>query len=203
MVEFIPCTKDEHSYSPSEGVTSKHIWSALKDSIIANFGDSGWGAVASSLTGTEQLMKHVVFEADQVMLLVKYFSPMTNLSIIRVARDHHRIAWGAVTLLRSIQGKPYLPNVIHVSGTPSPEFNLWHPYNYVPLGTIKHTQLSAISHNRETVARIRAQSKLPGKIVLNKEAQIRVNRITLSALYRSTVDDYLERSTKEIEALQD
>ncbi|KLO17385.1 hypothetical protein SCHPADRAFT_900658 [Schizopora paradoxa] len=147
LVEFIPCTKDEPSYSPSEGINSKHIWSALKDSIIANFGDSGWGAVASSLT-------------------VKYFSPMTNLSIIRVARDHHQIAWGAVTLLRTVQGKSYLPNVIHVSGT------------------IKHTQLSAISHNRETVARIRAHSKLP-------------------ALYRSTIDDYLEKSTKEIEALQD
>jgi len=147
LVEFIPCTKEGASYQPSEGVTSKHIWSALKDSIIANFGDAGWGAVASSLT-------------------VKYFSPTTNLSIIRVARDHHRIAWGAVTLLRSVQGKPYLPNVIHVSGT------------------IKHTQMSAISHNREAVARIRAQSKLP-------------------ALYRSTIDDYLEKSTKEIEALQE
>lgn len=47
---------------------------------------------------------------------VKYFSPTTNICIIRVARDHYRIAWGAVTLLKKLQGKVYLPNVVHVSG---------------------------------------------------------------------------------------
>ena len=30
------------------------------------------------------------------------------------------------------------------------------------LGTIKHTQLAAIRHNREVVARFRARAKTPG-----------------------------------------
>ena len=47
---------------------------------------------------------------------VKYFSPTTNVCIIRVARDQHNIAWGALTLLTSIEGGKYIPNVIHVSG---------------------------------------------------------------------------------------
>ena len=49
-------------------------------------------------------------------LSVKYFSPITNVCIVRVGRDHHRIAWGAVTLLTSLGGKRYIPQVIHVSG---------------------------------------------------------------------------------------
>jgi len=48
--------------------------------------------------------------------IVKYYSPTTNVCIIRVARDQHRIAWGAVTLLSSIEGQKYIPNVVHVSG---------------------------------------------------------------------------------------
>jgi RNase P/RNase MRP subunit POP5 len=51
---------------------------------------------------------------------VKYFSPATNICIIRVARDPHRIAWGAVTYLSSIEGQQYIPNVVHVSGQSYP-----------------------------------------------------------------------------------
>lgn len=47
---------------------------------------------------------------------VKYFSPTTHLCIIRVARDQHTLAWGAVTLLTSINGTRIIPNVVHVSG---------------------------------------------------------------------------------------
>jgi ribonuclease P/MRP protein subunit POP5 len=99
-------------------------------------------------------------------LTVKYFSPTTNLCIIRVARDHHRIAWGAVTLLTSIHDVRVIPRVIHVSGT------------------IKHAQLSAIAHNREVIARFRTKLKN-------------------AALHHDSYDDYLARSTREIEALQD
>lgn len=41
---------------------------------------------------------------------------MTNSCIIRVARDQHNVVWGALTLLTSIEGGKYIPNVIHVSG---------------------------------------------------------------------------------------
>lgn len=53
LVEFIPCPNDSDgpTYLPSEGLNSKLIWAALKESVLSNFGDTGWGAVASSLTG--------------------------------------------------------------------------------------------------------------------------------------------------------
>jgi len=50
---------------------------------------------------------------------VKYFSPATNICIVRVARDPYRIAWGAITYLSSIDGQKYIPNVVHVSGQPT------------------------------------------------------------------------------------
>ena len=48
--------------------------------------------------------------------VVKYFSPTTNLCIIRVAREHHRMAWGAVTLLSQINGMYCIPHMVHLSG---------------------------------------------------------------------------------------
>ncbi|KAJ7841773.1 hypothetical protein B0H13DRAFT_2255794 [Mycena leptocephala] len=97
---------------------------------------------------------------------VKYYSPTTNICIIRVGRDHHKIAWGALTLITAIEGTRYIPNVIHLSGT------------------IKHAQLAAISHNREVIARYRAQAKTP-------------------SAYQDSYDEYLQTSNMEIEALQD
>ena len=52
LVEFIPFTPGGvATYAASDGLTGKHIWNALKESVIVNFGDTGWGAVGSSLTG--------------------------------------------------------------------------------------------------------------------------------------------------------
>ncbi|KAG7092913.1 hypothetical protein E1B28_009218 [Marasmius oreades] len=135
LIEFLPVhgqnslevdlTKASSSSSQNQTrIEGKHIWGAIKQSAISNFGDIGWGSVALSLN-------------------VKYFSPTTHICIVRVARDHHKIAWGAVTLLKSIEGVKVLPNVIHVSGT------------------IKHAQLAAIEHNRIVIARYRAQAGIP------------------------------------------
>ncbi|KAF8874004.1 hypothetical protein BD779DRAFT_1651843 [Infundibulicybe gibba] len=121
LVEFIPVGPNPRSACHLDG---KQIWVALRQSVLTNFGDTGWGSVGLSLT-------------------VKYYSPMTNICIIRVARDHHKIAWGATTLLTSIEGQRYIPNVIHLSGT------------------IKHAQLAAIVHNREVIARYRALANTP------------------------------------------
>ncbi|KIK82292.1 hypothetical protein PAXRUDRAFT_14803 [Paxillus rubicundulus Ve08.2h10] len=128
LVEFISLSSDTPSHLPSPrtppSFDAKQLYAALRQSVISNFGDTGWGAVGSSLT-------------------VKYFSPTTNLCIIRVARDQHTLAWGAVTLLSSINGSQVIPHVVHVSGT------------------IKHVQLAAIKHDREVVARFRARAKTP------------------------------------------
>jgi len=127
LVEFIDISAADVSKPGPLDIRSldgKQIYNALRDSVMTNFGDTGCGAVGMSLT-------------------VKYFSPITNLCIIRVARDHHRIAWGAVTLLTVIDDVRVIPHVVHVSGT------------------IKHAQLSAIAHNREVIARFRAKVNIP------------------------------------------
>ncbi|KAF9536871.1 hypothetical protein CPC08DRAFT_701372 [Agrocybe pediades] len=129
LVEFIPVSQGcaqlgKTSLNSGSSLDGKAVWAALRQSIINNFGDTGWGAVGLSLT-------------------VKYFSPTTNICIIRVARDQHNIAWAALTLLTAIDGTRYIPNVVHVSGT------------------IKHAQLAGISHNREVIARYQALSKNP------------------------------------------
>ncbi|KAI0806024.1 Rpp14/Pop5 family-domain-containing protein [Irpex lacteus] len=127
LVELLPCPTsnstilDTSTHTESE-ITSKHIWSALKQSVIANFGDAGWGSISSSLT-------------------IKYYSPTTNVCIIRVARDQHPIAWAGVTLMTNVEGRRYIPNVVHLSGT------------------IKQAQMAAITHNRTVVARYRARAK--------------------------------------------
>ncbi|KAJ7907291.1 hypothetical protein B0H13DRAFT_2233450 [Mycena leptocephala] len=147
LVELIPASTPNPNSSPAR-LDGQKIWAALRQSILTNFGDVGWGSVGSSMN-------------------VKYYSPTTNICIIRVGRDHHKIAWGALTLITAIEGTRYIPNVIHLSGT------------------IKHAQLAAISHNREVIARYRAQAKTP-----------------VSA-YQDSYDEYLQTSNMEIEALQD
>jgi ribonuclease P/MRP protein subunit POP5 len=85
--------------------------------VLTNFGDTGWGAVGLSLTGEFPAIswnRFLYIEED--FLLVKYYSPATSVCIIRVARDQHNLAWGALTLLTSIDGLRYIPNVVHVSG---------------------------------------------------------------------------------------
>ncbi|KAK0472055.1 hypothetical protein IW261DRAFT_1509852 [Armillaria novae-zelandiae] len=117
LVELIPVGQQQRA--PTR-LDAKQIWAALKESIQVHFGDVGWGSVSHSLT-------------------VKYFSPTTNICIIRVARDHHRVARGGITLLDSIDGIRIIPYVIDMSGT------------------IKHAQLSTIEHNRKVIAQYRAK----------------------------------------------
>ena len=49
-------------------------------------------------------------------LLVKYLSPTTSTVIIRVAREHYRTLWAALTLLRKVGGHECIARVVHVSG---------------------------------------------------------------------------------------
>ncbi|KZV98730.1 hypothetical protein EXIGLDRAFT_727057 [Exidia glandulosa HHB12029] len=154
LVEFIHVPEQpKPNTAPAQppALDSKKIWAALKQSILKHFGEIGWGAVSTSLT-------------------VKYYSPTTRVCIIRVARDHHQIAWAGATLLSQIDGAKFIPHVVHLSGT------------------IKHTQLAAIKHDKIVIARLRA-----------KAAQATKNGIAPP----DTHDAYLERSAAEINALQD
>jgi RNase P/RNase MRP subunit POP5 len=48
--------------------------------------------------------------------IVKYYSSTTGICIIRVGREHVRIARAGVTLLTSIEGSSIIPVVLHCSG---------------------------------------------------------------------------------------
>ncbi|KAF8270198.1 hypothetical protein EI94DRAFT_815557 [Lactarius quietus] len=104
LVEFIPASTttgpSAHMRTSDLAISGKNIFNALKQSVLANFGDTGWGEVGSSLA-------------------VKYFSPTTHLCIIRVARgEAARTTWAALVLLDRIhEGHKVVPHVIHVSGT--------------------------------------------------------------------------------------
>ncbi|EPY51145.1 RNase P and RNase MRP subunit [Schizosaccharomyces cryophilus OY26] len=89
----------EHSTIPSdESITSSSLSKLLRNTIAENFGDVGIGKVASSLS-------------------VKYFSPSTSTGILRVSRQHIRLAWAALCFLRELNGKPIVVRVVRVSGT--------------------------------------------------------------------------------------
>jgi hypothetical protein len=49
LVEFLPLP---YPNQQSAALDSKQIYAAVKQSVIVNFGDTGWGAVGSSLNGT-------------------------------------------------------------------------------------------------------------------------------------------------------
>jgi ribonuclease P/MRP protein subunit POP5 len=55
LVEFIPFNDGTAHFSrqlsATSQINSKQIWNALKQSVIVNFGDAGWGAIGYSLTG--------------------------------------------------------------------------------------------------------------------------------------------------------
>jgi hypothetical protein len=50
LVEFIPCPDASNKPCIIE-IDGRQIWSALKQSVLTNFGDTGWGAVGNSLVG--------------------------------------------------------------------------------------------------------------------------------------------------------
>ncbi|KAK9447496.1 ribonuclease P/MRP protein subunit [Limtongia smithiae] len=86
-----------HRPSPA-AVTLIAVQAAVRDCVNRSFGDLGAGLVRATLA-------------------MKYFSPATSTGIIRVARDHFRIVWAALTLLTEIEGVRVVATVEHVSGT--------------------------------------------------------------------------------------
>ena len=78
--------------------------------------------------------------------------------------------------------------------------------NFVHIGTIKQAQLAAIRHNREVVARYRARAKTPGALKLTLQTfpnvVIDVNAPN-AAGYQDSYEEFLQKSTEEIEGLQD
>lgn len=84
--------------TPSQNVTTRTILDVVRQQVAYNFGDHGAGLTAASLS-------------------VRYFSAATNTGVVRVARDHYRIVWAALTFIRELGGRECLVTVRRVSGT--------------------------------------------------------------------------------------
>ncbi|KAF9193760.1 hypothetical protein BGZ50_007170 [Haplosporangium sp. Z 11] len=104
-------------------LSSKDFLYAVKDSIAENFGDYGVGLTQRSL-------------------LIKYFSPHTNIGILRIARDEVHIVWGALTFIKEIKGRPCSIRVLHTAGT------------------IQNCQLTTIQYDRDRIMFLRNQAQL-------------------------------------------
>jgi ribonuclease P/MRP protein subunit POP5 len=84
--------------SPSPLLTIKLLLDLLRQSLSQNFGESGLALVAPSLS-------------------IRYLSPPTSTGIIRVAREHYRLVWAALTFLREVGGRECVVVVRRVCGT--------------------------------------------------------------------------------------
>ena len=198
------------SYNNPDGspqLNTKQIWSALRDSVVNNFGDVGWGAVGNSLNGMSHWDTRVWFHLIVfISSKVKYYSPVTGHCIIRVARDHYRIAWGATTLITSIDGKLVLPHVIHCSGQSNRVLFLSHFFTYqVP------TRYNKEGANRDYTSRQGGYCEIESSRIRPKydysSLSIHASRLMAESFYDAEsqvqLDEYAEESAKEIESLQD
>ncbi|KAF9905317.1 hypothetical protein EC991_001739 [Linnemannia zychae] len=104
-------------------LANKDLVYALKDSITENFGDYGAGLTQRPLT-------------------LKYFSPHTNVGILRISREEMHIVWGALTFIKELKGRPCIIKVIHTSGT------------------IKKCQLTTIKYDRDRIMFLRSQAQM-------------------------------------------
>jgi hypothetical protein len=102
--------------------------------VLLHFGDVGWGEVGSSLAGELFLLSRLPLYEGLILFFVfffgwrevKYFSPMTNLCVVRVARGTAtNKTWAALALLDTVggggagggaEGYKVVPHVIHMSG---------------------------------------------------------------------------------------
>ncbi|GJJ74315.1 ribonuclease P/MRP protein subunit POP5 [Entomortierella parvispora] len=104
-------------------LANKDLVYAIKDSIAENFGDYGAGITQRPMT-------------------LKYFSPHTNIGILRISREEVHIVWGALTFMKELKGRPCIIKVLHTSGT------------------IKKCQLMTIKYDRDRIMYLRNQAQL-------------------------------------------
>jgi len=92
----------------------KGIYKAVRGMVQDIFGDEGWGRISSSFRSNSSFPAR---HRDGELMIVIYHSPLTSMTLIRIARPHIRILHAAITLLTTIDGRAVLPRVVGVSGT--------------------------------------------------------------------------------------
>lgn len=87
----------EFHSSSDPTITPSYLANLIREGLAHQFGD--WGAgVAGNVS-------------------VKYFSPQTSKGIVRVSRDHYRLVWTVLSLMKELKGKPIVIRVVRVGGT--------------------------------------------------------------------------------------
>jgi len=107
--------------APTPELATSELAALIRDSLQREFGDHGAG-VAGNLSGFGPLFPlcaSLLLEANIMagVEIVKYFSPATSTGIVRVAREHVRLVWAALTYLGEIRGKKVVVRVVHCAGT--------------------------------------------------------------------------------------
>ncbi|TVY56845.1 Ribonuclease P/MRP protein subunit POP5 [Lachnellula cervina] len=118
----------------------------IRAGVAELFGDYGSGTIAISASTS-----NVVEAVNQAP--VKYFSPATSTFILRVSRDHYRIAWAALSFMNSVpikNGKNCVFRVVRVSGT------------------IRKAEEEAIRRAKEIVVKARREAGETGESTLDK-----------------------------------
>ena len=120
--------------------------------------------------------------------VVIYHSPLTTLTILRIARQHYRLLWSAITFLTSVQGQAVLPRVVAVSGT------------------IKKLQNTAIVYHRQVTGRMMAVAlEREGKFVHHRwrrGADLRVVNLT-NREKEKQLEKSWENERRQIHTLED
>ncbi|TPX65615.1 hypothetical protein CcCBS67573_g08074 [Chytriomyces confervae] len=115
-IAFQMMTDPKHKRVVHEFIGPGTIANAIKASIQANFGDFGTAAMSN--------------------LTVKYYSAMTGVGIVRVARDELKRCWAAISLVAEISGVKCV------------------------LRTIKQAQINTIKHNQKLLLKLRSSSQI-------------------------------------------
>lgn len=82
----------------TSSISGRDLLQLIKNSLNETYGDFGSGLHASSL-------------------MLKYFSPRTSTGILRTPRDNFELIVGTLMMIKAVQGRDCIINVIHVSGT--------------------------------------------------------------------------------------
>ncbi|KAK1375327.1 Ribonuclease P/MRP protein subunit POP5 [Heracleum sosnowskyi] len=97
MEVFLDPNKDLGADDPII-ITHLNVSKAIKESILANFGECG---LASSIGS----------------LQVKYVNPITKVCIIRTSKEDYQKVWSAITMVRDIGNCPVVFNLLDLSGS--------------------------------------------------------------------------------------
>ncbi|GAA6011141.1 hypothetical protein JCM10207_005511 [Rhodosporidiobolus poonsookiae] len=156
-----PTTPTDAPAQQPPTVSESQLITLLRDSLSVNFGDVGAGEVGGTFS-------------------IKYFSPSTSTLIVRVAREHRRTLWAALTLLRKVGGVECVARVVHSSGT------------------IRKTQHAAIAHDRAQLLLAHKRRRLQ----LKRSASATVRTAPNEAKARDELEEKLRKSEEEILAME-